>query len=797
MAKETKEKAKVYIKRTEAISKMKEAEESFRPVFISAHAGWGKTALIDYYFRNRSILRLSCESGALNEMPEIDKIRPGVVVVDDVSWIDDGDSELYIRKLIEDGSRFVVLAGRGRFPGWLESVAFDLDFVRIDHQDLRFSRDDIFDLFQQYETPLNVDEANLMVERTRGYPPALKLCLRHHLNGEPINRGNLSKIKTELFHYYEETFFNRIAEDARQLLLEVCELPKFSSDMADALMDNKNTRATLDYCVKVGSFLIGIGRDEYMIMDDVREFIRWKRSLLWSADERIDNNRKIAVQFEKEGKLKEAADFYENVGATEKIWELLVRNSHMHPGVAQFHALRRHYESLPEEIIIRDPALIAGTSLLKSMTMRPDESEKWYRELEQFEKNMNNSAESRKEARVFLSYLDIGLPHRAGKGMIPNMKSAVNLLKEKDIELPEFSVTDNIPSVLDGGLDYSNWAKNSEQIMKFMGPILEMVLGRHGKGLITIGRAEAGFERGTMDPFEVNRLLNTGIAEATGAGSYEICFAGYGVMIYQDLVQGNVRAARECIESFREQVEQAGETQLIPNIEAVEALVALYESDQYKILRWLAETPDVHREFSIMDRYIHEIKVQCLVAVDSLPEAMNVVSYMDWYYREYNRIFSKIGNDIMAAIIAYRQGRSDWQDTLTDALREAEEYHYIQVAAMKGSALLPLLTELKTDQVSPKYLEEVKAACRQVALRYPDFMKAETREVIQFTPREQEILGLLCSGKSMEDICDICGISYSGLKKHNRNIYAKLGAGNRAEAERIAASKGLINRTTT
>ena len=109
--------------------------------------------------------------------------------------------------------------------------------------------------------------------------------------------------------------------------------------------------------------------------------------------------------------------------------------------------------------------------------------------------------------------------------------------------------------------------------------------------------------------------------------------------------------------------------------------------------------------------------------------------------------------------------------------------------------MLPLLTELDTDLVSDKFLKEVRGKCREVALRYPEFMKYESVEIPRLTAREQEILGLLCAGESMEDICRRCGISYSGLKKHNRNIYGKLGAKNRAEAERIAATMGLVQKS--
>ncbi|MBO4376220.1 MAG: response regulator transcription factor, partial [Lachnospiraceae bacterium] len=65
---------------------------------------------------------------------------------------------------------------------------------------------------------------------------------------------------------------------------------------------------------------------------------------------------------------------------------------------------------------------------------------------------------------------------------------------------------------------------------------------------------------------------------------------------------------------------------------------------------------------------------------------------------------------------------------------------------------------------------------------------------VSLTKRETVILSMLCRGMSMEDICEELDITYDGLKKHNRNIYRKLGAKNRAEAERKAAWLGLVHR---
>ena len=786
-----------YIEILEAISKIKAAEEHLRPVAILAHAGWGKTALADHCFRRKRVLTLSGDRGCLDRMPEINRIRQGIVVIDGVTWIDDPESEEYIRELLRDGSRQIVLLGRGRFPVWLEPVAREISFVHITHRDLRLTEDHIRQLFLQEGITLSGAEVSLLLEMTDGYPPALSLCLRRALRGESIDRVGIALIKTELFHFFQEVFFQRIKPEAREFLLEVCDPEFFTSGIAEAVAGEGNARVLIEYCETVGSFLERTAPDTWTIIEYVREFLQWKRSLLWSAKRRQENNRRLAAWYEKEGRLVEAAGYYEKLGDTKRILDLLVRNSRKHPGISQYHALRHHYEKLPEDMILKEPALITGICYLKSMTMRPEESEQWYRELEQFENNETTAPEKKKAARAYRCYLDIGLPHRAGAGMIRIMKSTLRLMHEHGFELPEFSVTDNIPSLLDGGLDYSEWTRSAGRILGFMEGVLERLLGRHGKGLTDVGLAEAGFECGNMEPSEVIRVASKGIAKATGAGSPEICFAGYGVLIRQHLAQGNIKTARACLEAFRHRVEREEETQLLPNIKATDALIALYESDHERVSHWLAETPDVHREFSIMDRYIYRIKLQCLIALGCLSEAMNLATYLDWYYSQYRRTLAKIENDILSAIISYRQGSYEWNGILAGALQSAEQYNYVQVGGMKGSALLPLLTSLETDLVSRKFLNEVRSCCRKMTLKYPDFMKHDSREIPRLTAREQEVLGLLCSGESMEEICRICGISYSGLKKHNRNIYAKLGAKNRAEAERIAVSRRLIRSELT
>ncbi|MBQ7563613.1 MAG: response regulator transcription factor, partial [Lachnospiraceae bacterium] len=453
---------------------------------------------------------------------------------------------------------------------------------------------------------------------------------------------------------------------------------------------------------------------------------------------------------------------------------------------------------LPEEELKGSPVLMAGMCMLYDLLMMPEKAEEWYNTLLLFYQDKTNSRERCREARTWLAYLDIGLPHRGAGKKLEIFKNVFVLTQRGEVVLPELAVTGNLPSIMNGGLDFCEWSKNDYQIAKFMANPLTTLLGKFGNGLITLALAESGFEKKSMPAYEVLTRCNDGFAAAAYGGRIEMCFASVGIQVRQHLVEGQLPSAKRTSESFIRKAWAENAKHLFNNLAAFEIWLSLFTGSDNDLDRFLEAVPDAKSSICILDRYRQMIRLRCLIAKDRLDEAFDLALFLTGYLKAYHRTFLWIENELLKSVILYRKNDPHWTTHLHEAVKKASEYHFVRIISLEGAAILPLLKSIKDDDgfgdIDGEFLTQTYEECFNVAASYPDYLKYTPREEIALTNRETQVLSLLCSGLSMEEICTELKIGYDGLKKHNRNIYKKLGVKNRAEAERKASRLGLTYR---
>jgi LuxR family maltose regulon positive regulatory protein len=138
----------------------------------------------------------------------------------------------------------------------------------------------------------------------------------------------------------------------------------------------------------------------------------------------------------------------------------------------------------------------------------------------------------------------------------------------------------------------------------------------------------------------------------------------------------------------------------------------------------------------------------------------------------------------------HRRARSALREAL--ALGAPEGYIWLWLNA--GPGLGPLLRDLKADRDTPQashpYLDSLLDAC-QVAFGEPA-APAEGALPDPLTPRELEIMRLICKGYSNPEIASELVVTINTIKKHTSNIYGKLGVRGRTQTIARAHELNLL-----
>lgn len=178
-----------------------------------------------------------------------------------------------------------------------------------------------------------------------------------------------------------------------------------------------------------------------------------------------------------------------------------------------------------------------GMSMLCGLKMDYQGAHRWYGELQQFAERCGKQDAAGKEKRSRLAWLDISLPQRGVEGLTETIPAVFRLITNKEVTLPPFSVTSTLPSIMNGGKDFSDWSKRDDLLYKTLRIPVEAVLGRDGVGLADCAIAESKFEKGEDIVPRMLTLLPR-MSEIRRTGTPDIEFAATGLMARSQLAGG-------------------------------------------------------------------------------------------------------------------------------------------------------------------------------------------------------------------------------------------------------------------
>lgn len=798
---------KGYIAPEAALKKLRVAKGLGQAVYIYGATGYGKTELVRQYLSRRRYHYISCAEDAAGLMETAETAQEAashssgkekeaqprtVIVVDDMHLLKNAEGRKAVLSLAGRQDVWLILICRSPIPAWLMPLYIKGSFLVITEDDLRLREKEIAAYMDSQGLTATEEEMAFVAERSQGNAYTVRHTALKMLEGMRPGPEMAEEIVEAFAAYLESHVMVQWDSDLLEFLMQISVTDEFTLPLAGMVTGNHYAPELLERAAETGNFL-SCKDGTYRLRPQLIRALRRRAAKEYSPQERADHAYNAGLYYEMQGQIVPALAMFEQCGKKERIRELLIRNARLNPGNGHYFELRRYYLQMEERELEESPVLMAGMSMLYSLLMQEEESEYWYRKLEKFASTAKGG--QKREAVSRLAYLDIALPHRGSADMIDIMKRMPALIFDRGMSLPEFSVTSNYPSTMNGGKDFCHWSREDRKLAATIGKLVERVLGRYGKGLVKAALGESLYEKGE-DAYEVLTLLARAKMEAEGGGMIEIAFAAVGLQVRLDALQGEIQTAAEVLASFEKGVREQGAVQLLPNIGALKCRLALYQGDKEAVSAWMAQAPDEDREFCIMERYRYLTKVRCYLSLGEYLKAQALLEKLRYYTEKCRRTYVRMEVCLLSALAKYRTGGA-WKEEFLSALKEACGYRFIRLISEEGAAVQELFVAagksfLEKEIPDKEWLSRLMGETGKVAVRYPVYLKGQLAKAPDFCEAALSVLRLQAEGKSVGKIAQELSMKEATVKYHAKENYRKLGVSGKADAVLAARNLGIL-----
>ena len=724
-----------------------------RVLFFSAPCGFGKTVLADALLRGRNVLRQSAADPDCVIPPSAQDWD--ILLIDDLQFMQEEAGQQALCELIRSSpERHFVLLSRGVPPGCLTAFQYTGLMTVLEADDLLFDAGDVRRLFQLSGVNVTDSEIDGILKESLGYPLGVAITARCMSPDKPWTPELVARVYHEVFLYFETAIYRRFDLPVRRFLLELAPFESFDLEMARMVSGDPRAGERLDWLLRYTTMLRYDDCQRFHFWSGFRAFLLWEMEREYTEEKRKALISRGGLYYELKEDYAHALECYTSGGDHSKVSELLVRNAELHPGMGHYAEMEKYYRSLPEAEILASPSLMQGMSMLCALVMDYEGSERWYGELQKFVEHCGRQDAAGKQARGRLAWLDISLPQRGVKGLTETIPAVFRLLTNKEVALPSFSVTSALPSIMNGGKDFSEWSKKDDLLYKTLRLPVEAVLGRDSVCLADCAIAESKFEKGEDVAGRMLSLLPQ-MNEIRNYGTSDMEFAVSGLLARSQLANGQPTDARRTIMVLRECFAERGLTRFLPNMDAMLCRIDMHTGDLDAADAWYREkAPCEPTHLNVMRRYRYLTQAMVEIMQNRPDAALLTLSPMEPYIQNCARIIDGIHLNVLTAIALRRKKDERWSERLTAALDAAAEYRFIRTISVYGTAVLPLLEALDWDG-DKAWRKRLMAAVRTQAAFYPHFLEPSLAPGEELTPTELQILHLLCADKPQPDSTSI------------------------------------------
>jgi LuxR family maltose regulon positive regulatory protein len=314
-------------------------------------------------------------------------------------------------------------------------------------------------------------------------------------------------------------------------------------------------------------------------------------------------------------------------------------------------------------------------------------------------------------------------------------------------------------------------------------------------GWLHIAMARINLERGRLDEAEAS--LRDGLRIARPGGFSEAVRSGRYLRAHLAAARGDLDAATDIFQDTARIVNAMDEPYLTGELNWQWAAHCLKAGDlnaAREKLHILEEKSTVtqHANLLLWQRWLSP---RLLCAEERCEEALTALDESVRHARAVHSNGELIHLLALQAVALDAMGdRMSARSTLREALALGAPEGFIWFWLNAGAGIWPLLRDLRGDrdtlQASLSYLDSLLEACQAT---FGESARPQPEALLDpLTPRELEIMHLICKGHSNPEIASELVVTINTIKKHTSNIYGKLGVRSRTQAIARAHELNLL-----
>ncbi len=768
-----------------------DALANYQVIFIAAAAGYGKTMLCrqllpapQYHWLNAA----SCLDPANLVAPPIAKL----IIIDDLQVTNQPTALANIANFIEQNPQLqFVLLSRFNLPTPLLKFEFSGRLYRLNANYLNFEAAETSALFAAYNCQLKPESSHYLSHFYQGNPLALHLLAKQEISNEDYNQSQLNTIKWKVYQYWESILLADFGQMACTILYHLSLLKQFNSELAQIISGHQEAQTIIPELITNSLFLIPSDHDNYYCSAAMIDFLQWKIKQILPLSGINHCYNQAGLYYQEQQDYITAIFYYDQAKNQAKIIEILEICSILHASLGYFKELEPYYKDLPLEKVHNSPNLLVGMAMLCVLRVDYDGADYWYHILSEQAQLAKANSPSQQNIQEKLIYLDLACPHREASTVQKVISKLFSSLKMRKIKLNQLSISSCLPSVLNGGRDFSEWAKADDLIYHTMKKPTEHVLAEQGVGLLECGYCESKFEKG-LDYHNALMQMLAVLPDIQARGTIDTEFVLLGILARIQISQGKANLAKETLRQFAKRLKPQDIKRFLPNIKAMLCHIDLCCANYPEVEYWLNnESPRELTNIWILWRLQYRVKCELLIVQSRYQEALILLSQLLNYSEKCHKMLDTIDFRVLSAITNYRMGQKNWQEDLAIALDIAGKFGYTMPVAQYGKALLPLLLNCKWAG-SKSHLDKIIKQARIQASFYQGYLEIGHHGEAKLSNMEQQVLALICQDRSNQEIADILGIQLSTVKTHVSHILRKLQIKRRSEAKTAAKKLNLI-----